>query len=45
LLGETRQIEFLQTSLEQIRGRVQNTAAAGTRASLLTRKAAIKGVR
>jgi len=45
LLGETRQIEFLQTSLERLRGTLQNTAAAGTHASLLTRRAAIKGLR
>lgn len=42
LLAETRQIEFLQTSLEQIRGRVQATAVAGSRASLLTRRRALK---
>jgi hypothetical protein len=44
LLSETRQIEFLETSLEQIRGRVQSTAVAGGRASLLTRRRALKAV-
>lgn len=42
LLAETRQIEFLETSLEQVRGRVQSTALAGGRASLLTRRLALK---
>jgi hypothetical protein len=44
LLAETRQIEFLETSLEQVRGRVQSTALAGGRASLLTRRLALKAV-
>jgi hypothetical protein len=42
LLAETRQIDFLETSLEQIRGRVQATAIAGGHASLLTRRRALK---
>ncbi|HEY2290723.1 MAG TPA: hypothetical protein VGM86_08480 [Thermoanaerobaculia bacterium] len=43
-LGETRQIEFLETSLERLRGTLHNTAIAGQRASLLTRRRALKGV-
>jgi len=43
-LGETRQIEFLETSLERIRGTLHSTAVAGQRASLLTRKRALKAV-
>lgn len=43
LLSEARQIEFLETSLEQIRGRVQSAAVAGGHASLLTRRRALKG--
>jgi hypothetical protein len=42
LLSEGRQIEVLETSLEQIRGRVQATALAGGRASLLTRRKALR---
>jgi hypothetical protein len=42
LLAEGRQIEFLETSLERIRGTLQSTAVAGGHASLLTRKQALK---
>jgi hypothetical protein len=44
LFGEARQIDFLETSLEQVRGKVQATAVAGQRASLLTRRRALKSV-
>jgi hypothetical protein len=44
-LGETRQIEFLETSLERLRGALHGTAMAGGSASLLTRRRALKGVR
>jgi hypothetical protein len=44
-LNETRQIEFLETSLERARGALHGTAMAGGSASLLTRRRALKGVR
>lgn len=44
LLAEDRQIEFLETSLERVRGTLQSTALAGGRAPLQTRKRALKGV-
>ena len=43
-LNETRQIEFLETSLERARGMLHSTAMAGGSASLLTRRRALKGV-
>lgn len=43
-LSETRQIEFLETSLERVRGMLHGTAMAGGSASLLTRRRALKGV-
>jgi len=42
LLAEGRQIEFLETSLERVRGTLQTTAVASGRASLQTRKRALK---
>jgi hypothetical protein len=41
-LNETRQIEFLETSLERLRGTLHGTAIAGGHASLLTRRRALK---
>jgi hypothetical protein len=43
-LSETRQIEFLEASLERVRGTLHSTAMAGGSASLLTRRRALKGV-
>jgi hypothetical protein len=42
LLAEARQIEFLQTSLERVRDTIHAAAVAGSRASLLTRRRALK---
>jgi hypothetical protein len=44
LFGEARQIEALETVLERVRGTLQSTAVAGQRASLLTRRRALKAV-
>jgi hypothetical protein len=41
-LSETRQIEFLEASLERVGGMLHSTAMAGGSASLLTRRRALK---
>ncbi len=43
-LAEARQIEFLETSLERARNNLDATAVAGQRASLLTRRRALKSI-
>jgi len=42
LLAEARQVEFLETSLERLRGTLNAAAAAGGHASLLTRRRALR---